>query len=73
MNEFEDKVVVITGGATGIGFSFARRFGKEGAKLVIAGRRQELLTRPARYPDPNNTQGTMIGRNRTERTMGPLC
>ena len=39
MNDFKDKVVVITGGATGIGFSFAKRFGEAGAKVVIASRR----------------------------------
>lgn len=43
MESFKDKVVVITGGATGIGFSFAKRFGGDGAKLVIAGRRQDKL------------------------------
>ena len=43
MKDFSDKVVVITGGATGIGFSFAKRFGNEGARLIIAGRRQEKL------------------------------
>ena len=43
MNDFKGKVVVITGGATGIGFSFAKRFGNEGARLVIAGRRQQKL------------------------------
>ncbi len=41
MKNFNNKVVVITGGATGIGFSFAKQFGKEGAKLVITGRRQD--------------------------------
>ena len=39
MNQFKNKVVVITGGATGIGFSFAKRFGEEGARIVIASRR----------------------------------
>ncbi|MDX2276015.1 MAG: SDR family oxidoreductase [Hyphomonadaceae bacterium] len=43
MKDYKDKVVVITGGATGIGFSFAKRFGEEGAKLVIAGRREDRL------------------------------
>jgi NAD(P)-dependent dehydrogenase (short-subunit alcohol dehydrogenase family) len=43
MESYKDKVVVITGGATGIGFSFAKRFGEDGAKLVLAGRRQSKL------------------------------
>lgn len=43
MNNFNNKVVVITGGATGIGFSFAKQFGNLGAKLVIASRRMEKV------------------------------
>ncbi len=36
MHEFADKVVVVTGGASGIGLALARRFGDEGATVVIA-------------------------------------
>jgi NAD(P)-dependent dehydrogenase (short-subunit alcohol dehydrogenase family) len=43
MKNFKEKVVVITGGATGIGFSFAEKFGEEGAKIVIAGRRENRV------------------------------
>ncbi len=43
MNNFRNKVVVITGGATGIGFSFAKQFGGEGAKIVIASRRMQRV------------------------------
>jgi NAD(P)-dependent dehydrogenase (short-subunit alcohol dehydrogenase family) len=43
MDNFEGKVVVITGGATGIGFSFAKRFAGAGAKVIVAGRRQKKL------------------------------
>lgn len=35
-NRLEDKVVVITGGASGIGLASARRVALEGAKVVIA-------------------------------------
>lgn len=43
MKEFKDKVVVITGGATGIGKAMADRFGTKGAKVIIAARREERL------------------------------
>ena len=43
MNNFKDKVIVITGGATGIGYGFAKAFGKEGAKIVISARREDRL------------------------------
>ncbi len=43
MKDFKDKIIVITGGATGIGLSFAKRFGKKGGKVVIAGRRLDRV------------------------------
>ena len=43
MDNYKDKVVVITGGATGIGFGYAKAFGNEGAKVVISGRREDRL------------------------------
>lgn len=43
MQDFNGKVVVITGGATGIGFGFAKAFGLDGAKIVLNGRRQARL------------------------------
>jgi NAD(P)-dependent dehydrogenase (short-subunit alcohol dehydrogenase family) len=36
MQEFEGKVAVITGGASGIGFAMASRFAQEGMKVVLA-------------------------------------
>ena len=37
------KTVVITGGATGMGFETASLFGAEGCSLAICGRRQAVL------------------------------
>jgi meso-butanediol dehydrogenase/(S,S)-butanediol dehydrogenase/diacetyl reductase len=39
----DGKVAAITGGGTGIGAAVARRFAREGAHVVICGRRAELL------------------------------
>ncbi|MFC5179740.1 3-oxoacyl-ACP reductase [Actinomadura harenae] len=36
MQRFEDRVAVVTGGASGIGLATARRLASEGAKVVIA-------------------------------------
>ena len=42
MNNYENKVAVITGGTSGLGYAFAELLGKAGAKIVITGRREEL-------------------------------
>ncbi|MDY0000334.1 MAG: SDR family NAD(P)-dependent oxidoreductase [Polyangia bacterium] len=41
--QIKDKVVVITGGAQGIGFAIAEHFAKHGAKLVLGDIKQEEL------------------------------
>lgn len=40
---FQDKVVVVTGGTSGIGLAAAQAFVDEGAAVFITGRRQEAL------------------------------
>ena len=43
MGKFENKVVVVTGGTSGIGLATAKAFAAEGASVFITGRRQEAL------------------------------
>lgn len=43
MPNFSNKVVVVTGGNTGIGKAIAEKFDKEAAKIVIYARNQEKL------------------------------
>ena len=40
---FENKVVIVTGAASGIGFATAMRFAEEGARLVLVDRNSEQL------------------------------
>jgi NAD(P)-dependent dehydrogenase (short-subunit alcohol dehydrogenase family) len=43
MTGLKDKVVIITGGTSGIGRAAARRFAEHGAKVIITGRRSAPL------------------------------
>ena len=40
----KDKVVIITGGSSGIGKALAHQFGKEGARIMVTGRNREALS-----------------------------
>lgn len=47
MNRFTHKVVVVTGAGSGIGEATAKRFAREGAKVVLVGRSVDKLSRVA--------------------------
>ncbi|WP_298781734.1 SDR family NAD(P)-dependent oxidoreductase [uncultured Polaribacter sp.] len=48
MSKLKNKVAVITGANSGIGLSTAKLFLKEGAKVVLSGRRKEALDEVAK-------------------------
>lgn len=43
MSKLTNKVALITGGTTGIGFATARLFAQEGARVIVTGRSPETL------------------------------
>ncbi|HEX3661706.1 MAG TPA: SDR family oxidoreductase [Acidobacteriaceae bacterium] len=52
MTSFEDKVVIVTGGSSGIGLSAAIQFANLGAFVLITGRRAEALAEAGnRHPN----------------------
>ncbi|EIP86557.1 aspartate racemase [Burkholderia humptydooensis MSMB43] len=76
-----EQVIVVSSGGTGIGLATARRFTRQRARVVIVGRRADVLARAAgqigdAYPDAaaaaspdcSSTSRTMQGR--TMKTIG---
>jgi NAD(P)-dependent dehydrogenase (short-subunit alcohol dehydrogenase family) len=83
MNRFKNRVVLVTGGSSGIGLATAQAFLEEGAKVAVTGRDGARLDQAVRQLRPH---GRVLGIRgdvskaedsrrfivRTERTLGPL-
>jgi NAD(P)-dependent dehydrogenase (short-subunit alcohol dehydrogenase family) len=71
---FEDKVVVITGGSSGIGAAAARAFAREGARLVLVGRGSDALAAIAAELPGATTLAADVGEVAdVERVMGEVA
>src|SRR3954454_4124344 len=65
--EFQDKVVVITGGGGGIGKAAARRFLDEGANVVLSGTRRAKLEAARDELDPSGERVEIVAGKITRR------
>jgi NAD(P)-dependent dehydrogenase (short-subunit alcohol dehydrogenase family) len=48
MNTFKDKVALVTGGNSGIGYATAKELISHGARVIITGRRKEAIEKAAK-------------------------
>ncbi len=73
----ENKVVLITGGGTGIGADAARAFYAAGAKVVLNGRREAKLSQTAAKIDPSGESIAYvvgdIGQSETSQRMTAIA
>lgn len=70
MNALENKVAIVTGASSGIGYATAKLFAREGAMVVVSARRHDLLDRLVAEIKDNGGYAIAIGGDvRDEATM----
>lgn len=79
MNNFKDKLVIVTGGNSGIGFATAKEFANLGAKVIITGRRKDAIEAAAQeigaipfVADQASLEDTMHLRGEVEKQYGKV-
>lgn len=70
MHALANKVAIVTGATSGIGYATARLFAREGAMVVVSARRKELLDRlVAEINDSDGRAVAVAGDAKDESTM----
>lgn len=79
MKNFKDKLVIVTGGNSGIGYATAKEFAALGAKVIITGRRKEAIEEAAQQigaipfvADQASLQDIDVLRNKVEKECGKV-
>jgi NAD(P)-dependent dehydrogenase (short-subunit alcohol dehydrogenase family) len=66
MNRLAGKVALVTGGSAGIGEAIAKTFAREGARVVVTGRRQEELDRVVKDIDHQHGKSVAVAGSVTD-------
>ncbi len=68
MGTFDGKVVIVTGGSSGLGEAAALAFAREGAKVVVAARREDKGESVVRKIEALGGEGVFVKTDVTKRT-----
>ncbi|WP_447985141.1 SDR family NAD(P)-dependent oxidoreductase [Nitrospira sp. Nam74] len=69
MKRLADKVTIVTGSSSGIGKAIARVFGREGARVVVAARRQNLCEQTAAQVHADGSQAISVPTDVTDESQ----
>jgi len=69
MGRLENKVALVTGASSGMGYEIAKLFAKEGASVVVIARRKEKLADLIAQIEADGGQGIAVAGDVTVKTM----